>query len=242
MKYKLKKFRVMENKKSWWTEKGLPGKADCKIISINLFYNGRENIPSAIKGVVENQANGIKNKSLNQQDIEDISLETIIKNLNEFNREMKIPYEEQINMICVLNKGVILPLEKNGLNNVRLMPNNNTVLCKTKGSMEDNLSLFYLILQYHLNLLVKAAPDLMEYAKKSNLINSQAIISLDDMDEDTFLQIDNSKISVKDMKNVQDFQKMLSQGEKFSDEEEERIIKETGNLFARIARENTKDK
>ena len=35
---------------------------------------------------------------------------------------------------------------------------------------------------------------------------------------------------------------MLSQGEKFSDEEEERIIKETGNLFARIARENTKDK
>ena len=108
--------------------------------------------------------------------------------------------------------------------------------------MEDNLSLFYLILQYHLNLLVKAAPDLMEYAKKSNLINSQAIISLDDMDEDTFLQIDNSKISVKDMKNVQDFQKMLSQGEKFSDEEEERIIKETGNLFARIARENTKAK
>lgn len=172
----------------------------------------------------------------------DISLETIIKNLNEFNREMKIPYEEQINMICVLNKGVILPLEKNGLNNVRLMPNNNTVLCKTKGSMEDNLSLFYLILQYHLNLLVKAAPDLMEYAKKSNLINSQAIISLDDMDEDTFLQIDNSKISVKDMKNVQDFQKMLSQGEKFSDEEEERIIKETGSLFARIARENIKDK
>lgn len=172
----------------------------------------------------------------------DISLETVIKNLNEFNREMKIPYEEQINMICVLNEGVILPLEKNGLNNVRLMPNNNTVLCKTKGSMEDNLSLFYLILQYHLNLLVKAAPDLMEYAKKSNLINSQAIISLDDMDEDTFLQIDNSKISVKDMKNVQDFQKMLSQGEKFSDEEEERIIKETGNLFARIARENTKDK
>jgi len=79
MKYKLKKFRVMENKKSWWTEKGLPGKADCKIISINLFYNGRENIPSAIKGVVENQANGIKNKSLNQQDIEDIRISATLK-------------------------------------------------------------------------------------------------------------------------------------------------------------------
>lgn len=79
MKYKLKKFRAMENKKSWWTEKGLPGKADCKIISINLFYNGRENIPSAIKGVVENQANGIKNKSLNQQDIEDIRISATLK-------------------------------------------------------------------------------------------------------------------------------------------------------------------
>lgn len=46
MKYKLKKFRVMENEKSWWTEKGLTGKADCKVITINLFHNGRENIPS----------------------------------------------------------------------------------------------------------------------------------------------------------------------------------------------------
>ena len=67
MKYKLKKFRVKANESVWWTEKGLPGKADCKIIAINLFHNGRENIPSVIKGVVENQANGIKNKSLNQQ-------------------------------------------------------------------------------------------------------------------------------------------------------------------------------
>lgn len=46
MKYKLKKFRVMENEKLWWTEKGLTGKADCKVITINLFHNGRENIPS----------------------------------------------------------------------------------------------------------------------------------------------------------------------------------------------------
>ncbi len=73
MKYKLKKFRVKANESVWWTEKGLPGKADCKIIAINLFHNGRENIPSVIKGVVENQANGIKNKSLNQQDIEKTS-------------------------------------------------------------------------------------------------------------------------------------------------------------------------
>ena len=79
MKYKLKQFRVMENKKLWWTEKGLPGKADCKVIVINLFYNGRENIPSVIKGVVENQANGIKNKSLNQQDIEDIRISATLK-------------------------------------------------------------------------------------------------------------------------------------------------------------------
>ena len=62
MKYKLKQFRIIENKSTWWTEKGMPGKADCKIISINLFYNGRENIPSVIKEVVTNQANGIKSK------------------------------------------------------------------------------------------------------------------------------------------------------------------------------------
>lgn len=79
MKYKLKKFHVMENKNSWWTEKGLPGKADCKILAINLFYNGRENIPSVIKEVVTNQANGIKNKALNQQDIEDVRISATLK-------------------------------------------------------------------------------------------------------------------------------------------------------------------
>ena len=79
MKYKLKEFRVKENESSWWTEKGLPGKADCKVITINLFHNGRENIPSVIKEVVTNQANGIKNKSLNQQDIEDVRISATLK-------------------------------------------------------------------------------------------------------------------------------------------------------------------
>lgn len=79
MNYKLKKFRVKENESTWWTEKGIPGKADCKIIAINLFYNGRENIPSVIKEVVTNQANGIKNKSLNQQDIEDVRISATLK-------------------------------------------------------------------------------------------------------------------------------------------------------------------
>lgn len=79
MKYKLKKFRVKENESTWWTEKGMPGKADCKIIAIDLFHNGRENIPSTIKDVVTNQANGIKNKSLSQQDIEDICIYATLK-------------------------------------------------------------------------------------------------------------------------------------------------------------------
>ena len=79
MKYKLKKFRVMENEKSWWTEYGLTGKADCKVITINLFHNGRENIPSVIKEVVENQANGIKTKALNQQDIDEVWIYATLK-------------------------------------------------------------------------------------------------------------------------------------------------------------------
>lgn len=79
MKYKLKDFRVMDNHKSWWIERGLPGKADCKVITINLFYNGRKNVPNVIEQVVENQANGIKYKSLNQQDIEDVRISATLK-------------------------------------------------------------------------------------------------------------------------------------------------------------------
>ena len=40
MKYKLKQFRIIENKSTWWTEKGMPGKADCKIISIIRASSG----------------------------------------------------------------------------------------------------------------------------------------------------------------------------------------------------------
>lgn len=70
---------VKENKNEWWTERGLPGKADCKIIAINLFHSKRANVPSVIKEVVTNQANGIKKKSLNQQDIEDIRISATLK-------------------------------------------------------------------------------------------------------------------------------------------------------------------
>lgn len=79
MNYKLKKFRVKENESTWWTEKGMSGKADCKVIAINLFYNGRENIPNVIKEVVTNQANGIKSKALNQQDIENVRIYATLK-------------------------------------------------------------------------------------------------------------------------------------------------------------------
>lgn len=171
----------------------------------------------------------------------DISLDTIIKNLNELNHEMEIPYEEQINMICVLEKGVILPLEKNGLNNVCLMPNNNTMLCKTKGSMEDNLSLFYLILQYHLNLLVKAAPDLMEYAKKADLIKSQAVIPLDDMDDETFLQLGNGVLTSNEMKKLNNAHRTLYQTNA-TEEERSKALALVEELFKKTANPNAGNK
>lgn len=170
----------------------------------------------------------------------DISLETVIKNLNKFNREMKIPYEEQINMICVLDKGIIVPLEKNGLNNIRLMPNNNTMLCKTRGSVEENLSLFYLILQYHLNLLIKAVPDLMEYAKKSNLIDPKTIIPLDDMDEDTSLKIGNGILSLNEMKKLNNAHKTLFQNNA-TEEEKGKALEEFKEIFLKTTKVDVKN-
>lgn len=170
----------------------------------------------------------------------DISLETVIKNLNKFNREMKIPYEEQINMICVLDKGIIVPLEKNGLNNIRLMPNNNTMLCKTRGSVEENLSLFYLILQDHLNLLIKAVPDLMEYAKKSNLIDPKTIIPLDDMDEDTSLKIGNGILSLNEMKKLNNAHKTLFQNNA-TEEEKGKALEEFKEMFLKTTKVDVKN-
>ena len=78
----------------------------------------------------------------------DASLEAVYKNLNELSEDVEV--DKRISCICVLNKGIILPVNKNGLTNVSLLPDENTVY-GIFNNANDALLLFYLILTQILN-------------------------------------------------------------------------------------------
>ncbi len=66
-----------------------------------------------------------------------ITVDTIINNLKELNEHMNIPYNHQINMICILDKGVIVYIDKRGMNQIALMPSENTIYTKVPSSVAD---------------------------------------------------------------------------------------------------------
>lgn len=98
------------------------------------------------------------------------TVDTIINNLKEINERMNIPYNHQINMICILDKGVIVYIDKKDMNQITLMPSDDTIYTKVElqGNVEKNLTLFYLLLQHHLNLFIKVSPNLLLYCCPAN--------------------------------------------------------------------------
>ncbi|NOU67502.1 hypothetical protein GC096_26005 [Paenibacillus sp. LMG 31461] len=88
------------------------------------------------------------------------SLESIAKNINEANK--KIPANERVNLVCILNKGVLVTVNKEG--KVRLNPPNTEPT--TMGIMEakeDSLLLFFLFLNAYLNVIEVVPPYLFNY-------------------------------------------------------------------------------
>lgn len=80
----------------------------------------------------------------------DTSIDAIYKNLIELSQSVDIG--NQISCICILNKGVILPVNKNGMQQIDLFPSTETVYAISRNS-ENSLLIFYLILTQILNSL-----------------------------------------------------------------------------------------
>lgn len=156
----------------------------------------------------------------------DSSLDTIYENLVEMNKSIE-PHH-QISGICVLDKGLILNVSKNGMNQLELYPNVNTTLCCSDNPLENNLYLFYLLVLQHLNISRLVPPDLIKYADKQNAFNIRPHMKIDLLPDDGKVNVmEGLTFDVKDVKKINEINSRMVpffNGSLNKEEEEKNIV------------------
>lgn len=132
----------------------------------------------------------------------DASLETVYKNLNEISADVEV--DKRISCVCVLNKGIILPVEKNGMTNVSLLPGDNTIY-GIFDNANDALLLFYLILTQILNSITIFPPDMVAYAQSTDILDTSFSIPADYVPDDGTISIMDKMVSISEIKNLRDY-------------------------------------
>ncbi len=145
----------------------------------------------------------------------DASLETVYKNLVELSNEVEI--DERISCVCILNKGIILPIDKNGIKNVVLLPNENSIYAMFNNAT-DSLLLFYLILTQILNSITIFPPDLVAYAQSTEILDTSFSVPADYIPDDAMVNVMDNMISSAELKNVSDYSIRMFSGKLERDE------------------------
>lgn len=140
----------------------------------------------------------------------DTSLEAIYKNLVELSNEIEI--DNRVSCVCVLNKGIIISAEKQGLNKVSLFPNSDTVYAMIKNE-KDSLLLFYLILIQLLTQIRVFPPDMVKYALSSDMLDATFSIPAEYLPRDATVEVFETKVTIEDIQKLQMAGKQLLSGE-----------------------------
>ncbi|MFW5411958.1 DUF6602 domain-containing protein [Aerococcus urinaeequi] len=148
----------------------------------------------------------------------DSSLETIRKNLEELSKEL--PTSSKINCICVLDKGLIIPLQKNNLLEIS-MNNNEEILYGVIDNSNDALLLFYIFLLTMLNNTEISIPNLVNYAESGGLVEKTINIPTEAIPNDAMVDIGPFKVNFEHIKKMQNLQPKIEYFEtgKMSEEE-----------------------
>jgi len=120
---------------------------------------------------------------------------TLTDNLTELNKN--IDSNQQISAICVLDKGIIINVNKRGLNKFEIFPSVNTTRAIIENSIENNLILFYLILMQFLNSTLISPPDLFKYVEKEELAKVHYSIPKNQIPMDGTYNFDGKEISMQ---------------------------------------------
>lgn len=132
----------------------------------------------------------------------DTSLETLLDNLADLNQQLDS--NQQVSVVCVLDKGMIVNVDKRGLNKIELLPSVNTTRAIIVNSIENNLIMFYLILMQFLNSTVITPPDLFKYVEKEDLAKVQYSIPKKHVPLDGTYNFDGREISMQAITSLVD--------------------------------------
>lgn len=148
-------------------------------------------------------------------------LDTIHRKFDEIN--LSIPLENRISTICILDKGCIVHADKKNLNTSIIWPNETTITINRKNTLEQNLYLFYLTMQYHLSITVNYPPDLLKYANINKSLNNKNIgLHVDSLSAGEEVWIGNVKLSGDDVIRYQKILPFINQ------ELTEDVVKKSG--------------
>jgi len=132
----------------------------------------------------------------------DASLQAVYKNLVELSEEIDV--NKRVSCVCVLNKGIILPLNKSGINKVELLPNKDTVYAIFENA-EDSLLLFYLVLMQLLNKITISPPDMVAYAESTGMLNFSFSIPIEYVPKDATVNFIDNQVSVAELNSIQNY-------------------------------------
>ena len=140
----------------------------------------------------------------------DSTLETIYKNFLEISKD--IPTEQQITCICVLNKGLILPIHKARLSSITLIPSNDTLFAMHNNA-SNALLMFYLLLFQGLNSITVYPPNMMAYANSGGRLDTQLIVPPYSLPDTALFPFLDKSISIAEIKKIQELGEKILSGE-----------------------------
>lgn len=143
----------------------------------------------------------------------DTSLENIVSKLEELNKA--INYKQQLNIVCILDKGLIWSKNKNGLDKIEITPNENSILVTHEDETENNLYLFYLMIMTWIDNSILPPVNLIGYAEKIRKANYSGTISRKRISDDLYCKNENGQlINVKVL--IDKASKVASETKKFN--------------------------
>ena len=140
----------------------------------------------------------------------DSTLETIYRNFLELSKDL--PPEEQITCICVLNKGLILPIQKAQLSSITLLPSMDTLFAMHKNA-SNALLMFYLLLFQGLNSITVYPPNMMAYANSDGRLDTQLIVPPENLPDSALFPFLDKSISIAEIKRMQELGDKTLSGE-----------------------------
>lgn len=130
----------------------------------------------------------------------DSSLETIYNNFLFLTEE--IPFDQRITCICVLNKGLILPVNKYQLSTISLFPGEDTVFAMHQNS-SNVLLLFYLLLFQALSSAIMFPPNMLAYANSAGDLDTNIYIPKKNIPEIATVPFLDQMISIAEIYEMQ---------------------------------------